>query len=426
MQEMGDDRANFREVLRIREFRALYLAQTLSVLGDQLARIAIAVIVFGRTSSATLTAVSYAVSYLPWIAGGPTLSSLADHLPRRTVMVCCDCSRALLIGVTALHNCPTAGLIGLVAAVAVLQPPFTAARAATIPEVVGEGAGYAAAATLTNATLQVAVLSGFALGGVVIAAIGTSATVLADALTFVISAMIVARFVQSRPPVAPEKSAWRADMRAGWTAVFQDHRLRRLVTISWIVVGASITTEAVAVPYAQAHGEGATTAGLLTASMPLGTAVGALILTRFESARLERALPHIATAALLALALTTANPTPPLAAAAWVFAGALSAITVFANRVFVVAVPREIRGRAFGVAAAGISGAQGIGTILVGLAASRLSPAHSVGMVICAWLLLLMVANAKRLGSRSVNFAKISPEPLTTPSATPSCDLSAS
>ena len=46
-------------ILANREFRAMYVAQALSVVGDQLARIAVALIVFSRSHSALLTAVSF-------------------------------------------------------------------------------------------------------------------------------------------------------------------------------------------------------------------------------------------------------------------------------------------------------------------------------------------------------------------------------
>ena len=40
-------------------------------------------LVYGRTHSAFLTALAYALTYLPPIAGGPLLSGLADLFPRR-------------------------------------------------------------------------------------------------------------------------------------------------------------------------------------------------------------------------------------------------------------------------------------------------------------------------------------------------------
>ena len=53
----------------------------LSHVGDQFAQVAIAILVYGRTHSAFLTALAYALTYLPPIAGGPLLSGLADLFP---------------------------------------------------------------------------------------------------------------------------------------------------------------------------------------------------------------------------------------------------------------------------------------------------------------------------------------------------------
>ena len=47
------------------EFRALWLAQILSVLGDQLARVALTLLVYDRTRSPLLAAVTFAASVLP-------------------------------------------------------------------------------------------------------------------------------------------------------------------------------------------------------------------------------------------------------------------------------------------------------------------------------------------------------------------------
>jgi len=71
-------RSSYREVFAIGEFRALWSAQVLSFAGDQFAQVAIAILVYGRTHSPFLTALAYALTYLPPIAGGPLLSGLAD------------------------------------------------------------------------------------------------------------------------------------------------------------------------------------------------------------------------------------------------------------------------------------------------------------------------------------------------------------
>ena len=86
-------RGNFAEALRSVEFRALWLAEALSVLGDQVARVALALLVYARTSSAALTALTYALTFVPAVLGGVVLSGLADRFPRRTVIIVTDGSR---------------------------------------------------------------------------------------------------------------------------------------------------------------------------------------------------------------------------------------------------------------------------------------------------------------------------------------------
>src|SRR5690349_7781515 len=106
--------SSFREVLGIREFRALWAAELLSVLGDQLARVALAVLVFQRTSSAALTALTYALTFAPAVLGGALLSGLADRYPRRFVLVTTDVARALLAGAMAIPVLPLPVLCALV------------------------------------------------------------------------------------------------------------------------------------------------------------------------------------------------------------------------------------------------------------------------------------------------------------------------
>src|SRR5579864_3392206 len=87
----------FRDVFAVAEFRVLWSAQLLSVAGDQLARVALTVLVYDRTKSPLLAAVTYAVTIIPIFAGGVLLAGLADRFPRRTVMISCDLARGALV-----------------------------------------------------------------------------------------------------------------------------------------------------------------------------------------------------------------------------------------------------------------------------------------------------------------------------------------
>src|SRR3712207_1428783 len=84
------------DALQHGEFRALCCAEAISVFGDQLARVALALLVFDRTSSALLTALTYALTFVPAVLGGWLLSGLADRYPRRRIVILADLARAAL------------------------------------------------------------------------------------------------------------------------------------------------------------------------------------------------------------------------------------------------------------------------------------------------------------------------------------------
>jgi diguanylate cyclase (GGDEF)-like protein len=377
--ETAARRITFRDTLRNREFRAIYIAQSLSTLGNQLALVSVALLLYSRTHSALLSALTYAVGYAPWVLGGPVLAAYADHRPRRSVMVFCDAIRTLLVVLLLVPSLPTAAILALLFLVAVLEPPFMSARAAMIPDVVGEGPMYAASANLGNLTNQFGVVAGLALGGITVSLTGVRAALAIDAATFALSAGLIQWRVLHRPAAVEGKMDWLGDLRQGSRIVFGDAKLRWLVVTSWLVVGSSIATYSVAVPYSRAHGHGATTAGLLAAALPFGGVLGALIVGRVLPLRLAE--PLMLPMALLTpviLTVTATDPRPEFAGPLWVAAGVMSAMSLTANRVFVANVAREVRGRAFGIAVAGLMGAQGLGAVVAGLLAQHVGPARAI------------------------------------------------
>lgn len=95
--------AGFAGVLRQREFRLLWLADIQSLLGDQIARVALSVLVFDRTHAGFATAAVYALTFLLAVVGTIALGPLADRLPRRALLVAGDGIRAALLATMAFH-----------------------------------------------------------------------------------------------------------------------------------------------------------------------------------------------------------------------------------------------------------------------------------------------------------------------------------
>ena len=176
------------------------------MLGDQLARVALTLLVYDRTRSPLLAAVTFAASVLPVLVGGLVLSGLADRLPRREVMIACDLARLALVLVMAIPGVPLPVLVGLLFAVTMISTPFTAARSAMYPDIL-PGDSFALGTAVTMTTYQVALVVGFAGGGTVTGFFGVRPSLLADAATFAISALITVLWVRPRPAARPLGSA---------------------------------------------------------------------------------------------------------------------------------------------------------------------------------------------------------------------------
>ncbi|HET9143038.1 MFS transporter, partial [Actinophytocola sp.] len=221
----------FRELLGVAEFRALWAAELFSILGDQLARVALALLVFQQTSSAALAALTYALTFAPTVIGGALLSGLADRVPRRRVLVATDLLRAGLAGLMAIPSMPLAAMWALVAVLAMAAGPFKAAQQALLPQVLG-GERYIAGLSLRQVTTQGAQLLGYASGGFLLVVLEPHVALAANAATFLISAALVLAGVRHRPaptaPPRPDSAGRRVRGRA-------DPRLAPLVVLVCLV-----------------------------------------------------------------------------------------------------------------------------------------------------------------------------------------------
>ncbi|MEO3813323.1 MFS transporter [Sphaerisporangium sp. B11E5] len=407
-----ESQATYGEVIAIGEFRALWGGQCLSLLGDQLAQVALALLVYDRTGSPLATAGVYALTYLPPIVGGPFLAALADKYARRRIMIVCDLARAALVGLMAVPDMPFYALCALVFLVVLLSSPFTAARAALLPEIL-EGDRYVAGSALQNMTNQAVQMLGFAAGAGVIAAIGAHYGLALDAATFLASALIIALGVRRRPPPEPDTSVpismW-AMTKTGARLVFGDRRLRVLVLFAWLC-GFYVLPEGIAVPYAATFSTDPRTVtlltGLLMAAMPTGTVLGAFFFGRFVTpTRRLRAMGWMAMLSCAPLIGCAMRPPVAVVLALWVLAGIGGAYQLAANAAFVQCVPANRRAQAFGLVQSGLLGVQGIGILIGGAAAQALGPepvvalAGAAGLAAAALLAMLWTESRTEIITR--------------------------
>lgn len=382
-------RVRYRDVLGNREFAAILASQGLSITGDQIARIAVAVLVYNRTGSAFAASATYAVSYLTWLLGGPVLSSLADRYPRRTVMIVCDLGRAALIAVLLLPGLPLAVIFAVLVLVGMLAPPFDSGRSATLPDVL-PGDLYVTGSLVINLVMQAAQVVGFALGGVLLATVGTSTALALDVGTFLLSAVALVAFVQRWPAAATEPSVGLlGDTRAGIAVVRQSARMRRLLAYAMVAMAIVIAPEGVAIAVSRRLDGGDIAAGLLTASVPFGFLVGGVLLVRTSAQRRESLLPVLCVISAVPLLLTPLANQVWMVVVLWAISGSGSALQIVASAAYIQAAPAAFRSRAYGVAATALMGAQGLTLLIAGLLADWIGAREAVAVLALGGLLVL-------------------------------------
>ncbi len=393
------ERVTYRQVLGVREFLAIAVSQGLSILGDQVARIAVALLVYARSHSALATAATYACSYLPGLLGGPVLSALADRYRRRTIMVVCDLVRTVLVLLLVLPHVPLLAVFAVLVLVELLAPPFNAARAGTLPDVL-PGEQYIVGNAVLNVVFQGALVLGFVAGGLLVATLSTRGALAVDAATFALSTVTVLLGVRDRPAAqdAASRGSLLGDTAAGVRAVRSEPLLVRLLTLAVLGVAVGVAPEGLAVPVASSLHGGEVAAGVLTACVPAGFLLGSVAVLRVPAERRVRLLPRLVALSCVPLLLTPLVPSLPVVALLWFVAGTGTATQLIASAAYVQACPTEIRSRAYGVAATALMGAQGLSLLLTGALAEAVSSATSVAVAALVVLLLLPLAARGILG----------------------------
>jgi predicted MFS family arabinose efflux permease len=400
--ESGQIRITFAEVLRIRTFAVLYAAETQSIIGDQLARVALSILIYSRTGSTVETAGIYALTYLPAIIGGGVLSGLADRYSRRAVMVTVDIIRALLIATMALPHLST-GVMAILLVIAVFLGPLFISSEVSLIAGIMDGEHYRVAAGLRMITAQVAQVGGFALGGGLVAAIGSRATLGLDALTYLVSAVVVATLARVTPNGRRRAEAEAAGrhraastgepttLATGLQAIWRDPTLRALLAISWLA-GFFIAPEGLAAPYAKALGQGSVGVGILLAAIPLGSVLGAFVALRALGPETRgRAIAPMAVAAGIPLICCAGMPAFPITLLLLFGSGLFAAYELDAVTMFVQLVDTDWRGRAIGILGAGLTAAQGLGLVVFGFVANVLDPGQAIAIAGLTGSLLALI-----------------------------------
>jgi len=215
-----------------REFRLLFSGQSVSLIGDNLAPIALAFAILDAGGSATDVGLVYASNIVARVAFVLVGGVWADRLSRRMVMLAADALRAACTGVLAVAvmagHAPLGLFIAMVAAHGVGAAFFMPAATGLVPQTVSTPRLQQANALLAIARSAGSVL-GPALGGIVIAVAGPGAALATDAATFVVSAAALLAMRPREHDRGGIGAGFAADLAEGWT----EFRARTWV---WVIV----------------------------------------------------------------------------------------------------------------------------------------------------------------------------------------------
>ncbi|MFD9736971.1 MFS transporter [Umezawaea sp. NPDC059074] len=368
-----------RALVSDREFRGLWIGSTVSTAGDQLAAVALSLLVFERTGSPLWTALTWSLTLFPPLIAGPLLAWLADRFPRRTVMIICAWLQAAIVGLMALPGMPLWLMIVLLVAVQMVASPFLAAQEASLPSVLPDKR-YDDGVALFGTSVDVAQMAGLAAAGFIVTASSPSVALAIDAVTFVLVAILVHTSVKHRPAADPRRHR-KADTsgeppRQGvFTLLVTEPRLRSLMGMR-LLAGLAMVPEGLAVPLA-ASLDAVWAVGLILAIEPAANVLGVAVLFRWvrEPAKRERLIGPLAILSLAPLVMFALNPNLTWTIALLVIAGMAGAYHTPARSAWMRMLPDAYRGRAYGIGRAALRSSQGGGMAVAGVVA------HAVGSI---------------------------------------------
>jgi MFS family permease len=271
-----------------RDFRLFWAGQTISTTGSAVTSVALPLVVVQTLHADAFTmGLLHAAIWLPWMLFGLPAGAWADRVTKRPVMIACQLLAALLVltvPVAAWSGWLTVEHVLLVAlAMGAVKVLFTAAYNAYVPVLVGREHLMGANARLLG-TEQVANVAGPGLGGALAQFAGAVVGLVADAVSFLVSALCL-RAVRTREPAVRRNATTRlgTEIRAAVEFLVRDPYLRVLAgqTAAANLVLAGVQALLV-VFLVQTAGLGAWSVGAVTVAAGVGGLLGAVLAPRLS------------------------------------------------------------------------------------------------------------------------------------------------
>ncbi|MGO9205294.1 MAG: MFS transporter, partial [Candidatus Limnocylindrales bacterium] len=240
-------------------FSALWVGQTISLLGDRFNQVALAVLVLSITGSALDVGLTFLAATLPNLVFGPFAGTFVDRWDQKRVMVASDVIRAGLVLLIPLVAARSLLLVyPVVFGVTTVSIFFRPARSAVIPRMVARDDLTPANSAISTAE-TIADLVGYPLAGLFVAFLGGALTLAfwVDSASYLASAALLLSIAippvlrTAAPIVAGTMERYLAEVRAGWRFLRSEASLFQNTVISGIAQLATGAVIALTVVYAR-------------------------------------------------------------------------------------------------------------------------------------------------------------------------------
>jgi predicted MFS family arabinose efflux permease len=369
----------YRELFLVPEFKALFASVSVQVAAGTMSGLALATLVFSRTGSPLLAALSLFGASFAQVVGALTLLSAADRVPPRVTLAGLALVFAVGTSALAIPGMPVWVMLAIILLTGLINSPGGGVRWGLLSEVLPAD-GYVLGRSVMNMSVSVMQIVGFAVGGALVAVISARNALLLAASLELVAALMLWVGLSSRAARATGRPSvqetWRVD-RELWS----DPVRRNVYLALWVPNGLVVGCEALFVPYA---GESAGTlfiAGAL--GMLAGDALAGRVLPPTSRARFITPLRMLLAAPYLLFAI--ALPLPVAMVTVAVASMGFGAGLLLQERLIAVT-PADMRGQALGLHSSGMLTMQAVGATCAGVIAEYLSA--STAMVAMAALSL--------------------------------------
>lgn len=358
----------------------LLAAELISKAGNAITMVAVPLYVLGTTGSPVATGVAGVFATVPVVVGGALGGAVIDRFGYRTASILADLASGLTvlaIPVFALTSgLPFWLLLLLVFVSGLLDTPGDTAKAVLLPELAERGrVPLARAAGAQSAVQRSASMIGAATAGILVALAGATNSLLVNAATFAVSALLVAICIPrnvAKPLREESDGTYWQELSDGFRFLSKQPLLRSVVVLVMVTNAIDIAGLTVIKPvYATANSESGALLGFMVGCFAGGALAGSTLFAVWGHRLAGRALfvfSFFCAGVPPYVAMFLDVPVPVLLLVFGLSGLAAGAINPMLSTAMYGLTPERMRARVFGVTTAGVAAAMPLGSFVAGLA----------------------------------------------------------